>query len=608
MLVSIESSVEIGIVVILRRDLVFFSASMFCMKRGIVDNMRLSCRPYRFDFENNEDEERAIAEAIAREEELMRIEEENKANDGLARTDLGGRDGLCYICLFLMKIIRITQFRVLYHFFRSTMNICHLFIIYYNNSDLYNSLYFFNILKPRMRVDVEKFRSRRMFANQREMILAEHVDRLRKEINKRRTRLENKAEEQCGLLTPWRKARGRPNRVPKRIYSPETHRPRRVVNPAEISLGGDSVDWTKSELPEEPTQTSNLTNEDELIEDTTPPPLKRKKFESTMEPAEEAFTVTDWQPKRKGPALSTPNQDKEQLNRVKVDDSSADELSSLRSESRSRRGRPPHKRENELDQLDRNHDDSEAASERPPPEGMDPLALHCVCQTLYNPRKSGLSNFMWGVISVFVGSTEDVSMSVKEVQNEWMVGHAVIVYEIQREHAKNKSYIALARLLMMILILIIGVLHEGLLISIAAEAMAEYMCPNCQEAHTAQGYESNASNSSSVHPALSRADYPLVWRLLDTISEHRMAWPFRQPVDIKEFPNYTEVIKNPIDLSAIQKKIEHLEYHQLKDFTRDMTQMFENARLFNPKVCFTSAQISQLHKRRQSFSNMVTIL
>lgn len=35
-------------------------------------------RPYRFDFESNEDEERAIAEAIAREEEIMRKEEEEK--------------------------------------------------------------------------------------------------------------------------------------------------------------------------------------------------------------------------------------------------------------------------------------------------------------------------------------------------------------------------------------------------------------------------------------------------------------------------------------------------------------------------------------------------
>lgn len=35
-------------------------------------------RSIRFDFEQNEDEDRAIAEAIAREEEIMRQEEEEK--------------------------------------------------------------------------------------------------------------------------------------------------------------------------------------------------------------------------------------------------------------------------------------------------------------------------------------------------------------------------------------------------------------------------------------------------------------------------------------------------------------------------------------------------
>ena len=35
-------------------------------------------RAIRFDFEQNEDEERAISDAIAREEEMMRMEDEMK--------------------------------------------------------------------------------------------------------------------------------------------------------------------------------------------------------------------------------------------------------------------------------------------------------------------------------------------------------------------------------------------------------------------------------------------------------------------------------------------------------------------------------------------------
>ncbi|KAJ1366254.1 hypothetical protein KIN20_026866 [Parelaphostrongylus tenuis] len=60
----------------------------FCRSGGVSDNMRYLNRPYRFDFENNEDEERAIAEAIAREEELMRQEEAEKG----WRPEPGARD------------------------------------------------------------------------------------------------------------------------------------------------------------------------------------------------------------------------------------------------------------------------------------------------------------------------------------------------------------------------------------------------------------------------------------------------------------------------------------------------------------------------------------
>uniref|UniRef100_A0A0K0D459 Bromo domain-containing protein n=1 Tax=Angiostrongylus cantonensis TaxID=6313 RepID=A0A0K0D459_ANGCA len=59
-----------------------------------------------------------------------------------------------------------------------------------------------------------------------------------------------------------------------------------------------------------------------------------------------------------------------------------------------------------------------------------------------------------------------------------------------------------------------------------------------------------------------------------------MSCPFRQPVSLEEFPNYLDVVKNPIDLSIIQKRLETLEYQRLKDFTMDMSRLFENAKLF----------------------------
>ncbi|KAK6043984.1 Bromodomain protein, partial [Cooperia oncophora] len=113
--------------------------------------------------------------------------------------------------------------------------------------------------------------------------------------------------------------------------------------------------------------------------------------------------------------------------------------------------------------------------------------------------------------------------------------------------------------------------------------MEEYVCPSCTEAQTTQGYESASSSASSTHATLCRADYPLVWRLLECVADHRMSWPFRQPVSLEEFPNYLDVVEHPIDLSIIQQRLENLEYQRLKDFTRDMSRLFENARIFYPR-------------------------
>ncbi|KAJ1367871.1 hypothetical protein KIN20_028881, partial [Parelaphostrongylus tenuis] len=56
-----------------------------------------------FDFENNEDEERAIAEAIAREEELMRQEEAEKG----WRPEPGARDrkSCCLLHKLYLRIV-----------------------------------------------------------------------------------------------------------------------------------------------------------------------------------------------------------------------------------------------------------------------------------------------------------------------------------------------------------------------------------------------------------------------------------------------------------------------------------------------------------------------
>ncbi|KAK6060725.1 hypothetical protein COOONC_01610, partial [Cooperia oncophora] len=195
----------------------------FCRRRGV--NMRAPTRPYRFDFENNEDEERAIAEAIAREEELMRQEEADKGG----RPEPGARDpagrpydedpeeharmvpsshfGMGFYSQPAMP--RYTSNLAIHRDdspdTRAVKQVLETMVMQACRWDKQFGWYKNLLMKP-TRPHFDRFK-RRIFPNQRETVLAEHIDRLRKEINKRRTRMENKAEEMCGLPTPWRKSR-----------------------------------------------------------------------------------------------------------------------------------------------------------------------------------------------------------------------------------------------------------------------------------------------------------------------------------------------------------------------------------------------------------------
>ena len=44
-------------------------------------------------------------------------------------------------------------------------------------------------------------------------------------------------------------------------------------------------------------------------------------------------------------------------------------------------------------------------------------------------------------------------------------------------------------------------------------------------------------------------------QLLDDLESHDEAWPFLLPVNTKQFPTYKKIIKNPMDLSTIRKRL-----------------------------------------------------
>ncbi|OEU17169.1 DUF906-domain-containing protein [Fragilariopsis cylindrus CCMP1102] len=71
--------------------------------------------------------------------------------------------------------------------------------------------------------------------------------------------------------------------------------------------------------------------------------------------------------------------------------------------------------------------------------------------------------------------------------------------------------------------------------------------------------------------------------VLKGLQAHQHGWVFNVPVDPVELglPDYFELIKKPMDLGSVQKKLEKGEYHAIKDFQSDVNLSFENAMTYN---------------------------
>lgn len=70
--------------------------------------------------------------------------------------------------------------------------------------------------------------------------------------------------------------------------------------------------------------------------------------------------------------------------------------------------------------------------------------------------------------------------------------------------------------------------------------------------------------------------------MIRKIEEQQFAWPFREPVDTSEVPDYMEVIKEPIDLSTIDKRIRQDNHYKSKQMLyQDLMLMVNNCKLYN---------------------------
>jgi E1A/CREB-binding protein len=71
--------------------------------------------------------------------------------------------------------------------------------------------------------------------------------------------------------------------------------------------------------------------------------------------------------------------------------------------------------------------------------------------------------------------------------------------------------------------------------------------------------------------------------IINLIYHTETGWIFKQPVDPKEncAPDYYDVIRNPMDLGLIRRRLENGFYQNLYSFESDVYLVFDNCILYN---------------------------
>ncbi|XP_045483228.1 bromodomain adjacent to zinc finger domain protein 2B isoform X2 [Harmonia axyridis] len=110
---------------------------------------------------------------------------------------------------------------------------------------------------------------------------------------------------------------------------------------------------------------------------------------------------------------------------------------------------------------------------------------------------------------------------------------------------------------------------------------------NCNQSDISNSSLCNTMSPSSQTPKKERVSKKLIKELvpckaiLEDLECHDDAWPFLLPVNTKQFPTYRKIIKTPMDLSTIKKRLQDMHYKSREEFTADVRQIFNNCEIFN---------------------------
>lgn len=90
--------------------------------------------------------------------------------------------------------------------------------------------------------------------------------------------------------------------------------------------------------------------------------------------------------------------------------------------------------------------------------------------------------------------------------------------------------------------------------------------------------------------------YNFMVTLFSEMQNHPSAWPFAVPVNKDEVPDYYDVIKEPMDLSTMELKLENDKYESFEQFLYDARLIFKNCRSYNSESTTYYKNANKLEK------------
>jgi hypothetical protein len=78
---------------------------------------------------------------------------------------------------------------------------------------------------------------------------------------------------------------------------------------------------------------------------------------------------------------------------------------------------------------------------------------------------------------------------------------------------------------------------------------------------------------------------------------------FLEPVNFKELnlPDYPRIIKHPMDLSTCKKKLNHGKYYNIEKFNKDLSQIWENCRVYNQVGSLIVQQADAMEEHQKKY-------